>query len=306
MNNNKQTSKQKIRFIVNPIAGVRNKVNVPDMIRSTINKQQFDYEIVFTEHAGHAIDITKDAIAKGFDIVVAVGGDGSINEVASQLVNTEVILAIIPLGSGNGLATKLALPFNQRAAIQVINDGFVSNMDVGVFNDKYFFSVVGTGFEAQVINHFSKTKGRGFKEYTWVTIQEFFKYRPFDFRLEAHGEVLEGKVFSLSVGNSGEFGYNIGLTPQSDLNDGLLEVCFVRHFSFFFLTYMFFLMIFKKMHWSKKVRIVRASKLKITAPAPTFLQADGDAEEHVSEVNVSVIKSGIKVITPRPQLVTKA
>ena len=140
--------KKKITFILNPISGTHSKDEIPAMIESILDKERFDTEIVFTEYAGHAAEIAEARAEAKTDIVVAVGGDGTVNEVARSLVHTESALGIIPCGSGNGLARHLCIPLNPRKAISIINQCQIESFDYGVINDIPFFCTCGMGFDA--------------------------------------------------------------------------------------------------------------------------------------------------------------
>ena len=142
------TEKKKIVFILNPISGTSSKKEIPDLIDQTLDKEQFDYELRLTEYAGHAAEIAKVCANEGKDIVVAIGGDGTVNEVARSLVHTDTALGIIPCGSGNGLARHLCLPMDVKKALQIINDCTIEAFDYGVINGLPFFCTCGMGFDA--------------------------------------------------------------------------------------------------------------------------------------------------------------
>ena len=153
--------KRKIVFILNPHSGTDNKTRMPKLIEDNIDKKAFDYEVVFTEYAGHAADIAYDCANKGVDIVVAVGGDGTINEVARSIVHTNTALGIIPCGSGNGLARHLCIPLDPKKAIALINKACIESLDYGVINGLPFFCTCGMGFDAFISFKFAGAGKRG-------------------------------------------------------------------------------------------------------------------------------------------------
>ena len=146
--------KKRILFIMNPISGTTSKADVPRLIDKYLDKEGFDYEVKNTDYAGHGVDLTAEAVARGVDIVVAVGGDGTVNEVARSLVHTKTALGILPCGSGNGLARHLMLPMNLRKSIEVINRCEIHDLDYGVVNGHPFFCTCGMGFDADISQKF--------------------------------------------------------------------------------------------------------------------------------------------------------
>jgi len=146
--------KKKLRFIINPFSGIGQKKIVPKMLEKGLDAHRFEWDIVLTERAKHAIDISKEAVDLGYDAVIAVGGDGSINEVARNLIHTDTALGIIPGGSGNGVARSLNIPLNVQKAIGVINDFKTLKIDTGQLNDHPFVGVAGIGFDALISHEF--------------------------------------------------------------------------------------------------------------------------------------------------------
>ena len=140
--------KKRVTFIVNPISGTHSKDELPDLIERVMDKEQFDCQIVSTEYAGHASELARQSADEGVDIVVAVGGDGTVNEVARSLTHTQTALAIVPCGSGNGLARHLCLPLDMKKAVGIINECCIDEFDYGIINDLPFFCTCGMGFDA--------------------------------------------------------------------------------------------------------------------------------------------------------------
>lgn len=176
--------KKKIIFIINPISGHHNKNNFPHLVEKHIDKTQYEYNIVFTEYAGHATELTMKAIEDGFKYIAAIGGDGTINEVAKCLIGKEQILIIIPLGSGNGLARHLELPFKpERVINEVINKGKVYKIDTATMNGIPFISIAGIGFDALIADYFAKDENRGFLTYAKLITEKYPNYRQKEYTL---------------------------------------------------------------------------------------------------------------------------
>ena len=295
----------KILFIINPIAGVWSKEKLPKLIRDTLDSKLFDIQIAFTAHAGHAIELTQNAVKDNVDIVVAVGGDGSVNEVASQLVGTEVILGIIPGGSGNGFARKLGIPIAKRKALKVINQLRTLQVDVGRINGHYFFSNAGVGFEAAVVDTFAKTKMRGLIEYCRTGAMQYFNYEAQDYAIEAGGERYNAQAFQINFSNSGQYGYNIGVTPESDLTDGLLEMMVLKDFGKWRVSYMLPMLLVGKAKAIGHVAVKAVAHAKLITDKVTSIQIDGDPCEYADTIEVEVLKQSLHVIIPHERYTMK-
>jgi diacylglycerol kinase family enzyme len=174
--------KKKIVFIVNPISGAQQKSVILSQIERAIDTSKFDFEIVKTAYAGHATQIAKEAVSDGVDIVCAVGGDGTVNEAARALLHTNTALAIIPCGSGNGLARHLHIPIDPIRAAELIGEGCVQDIDYGLVNEKPFFCVCGVGFDAHVSMKFAEAGRRGPITYVENVIKSL-KYAPREYEL---------------------------------------------------------------------------------------------------------------------------
>ncbi|MEY4876987.1 MAG: hypothetical protein RL708_2136 [Bacteroidota bacterium] len=222
--------KKKIVFIINPKSGTKNKISLPDAIKQNIDASLFDYEIEFTEYAGHAIKIAKKAAENKVDIVVIAGGDGSINEVSSALVHTQTALGIIPLGSGNGLSRHLGLPLKIEDAIKKINIGKRVLIDTCLINDEVFVSASGVGFDGLVAHEFSKVKKRGIAKYIIISSQKFFGYKPLHYTINVDGRKIETEAFMVAFANSQQFGSGLKIAPTADLTDGLMHCCILKPF----------------------------------------------------------------------------
>ena len=223
--------RKKIRFIINPISGIAKKSEIPGMIEEHLDLDQFDYDIVITEYRKHARVIAKQSAIEGYDIVCAVGGDGSVHEVGTALIGTKTKLAILPTGSGNGLARHLNIPLNVKDAIKCINSNQSIQMDTVLVNDKSFLGVGGYGFDAVIAQKFEKHTRRGLLGYIYLIIREFFKYNPINVSIDLDGKVKTLPVVLCTVANASQFGNGFKVSPNSDVTDGELELCILKPFS---------------------------------------------------------------------------
>ena len=176
--------KQKILYLINPISGTQRKKGIALLAETLTNRDLYEVELSYTEYAGHATELTKAAVDRGIDVVVAVGGDGTVNEVGRALVHTDTALAIIPCGSGNGLARHLRIPLSPRKAIDIINQGFVQALDYGTINDCPFFCTCGVGFDAFISQKFASAGKRGLLTYVENTLKSGLQYKPQTYIIE--------------------------------------------------------------------------------------------------------------------------
>jgi diacylglycerol kinase (ATP) len=222
--------KKKIIFIVNPKAGItpKSKVVIELLAGNIIPASRFIPEVVFTERAGHATDLAKDAISRGFDIVVASGGDGTINEVACAMAGTGIAMGILPAGSGNGLARCLGISMNYALALRTIIRGKTKLIDVATVNDILFTSIAGIGFDAFVAEKFANSYIRGMVSYMRIVLKEFRKYQPATYNITIDGVPKSSEALMIVFANSDQFGFNTRIAPDAKVDDGLLDICIIK------------------------------------------------------------------------------
>ena len=219
---------RRIVFIVNPKAGTNMQKHFRDSVDQYLNHKKFEYGIWETEQEGHAAILAEKAIAEGYEIVVAVGGDGSINEVASSLVGKEAILGIIPAGSGNGLAMHLGYGRDIDEAIKKLNTAEVRTIDCGTMNGRPFINIAGVGFDGLVSNLMKGSHWRGFLPYFLKSVEAGLSYTPRECRIELDDKVLNFKCFAISIANGPMYGYNFQIAPDARIDDGLFEVVILK------------------------------------------------------------------------------
>ena len=224
------TKKKKITFILNPISGTHSKEEIPELIEKTLDHDLFEPRIVFTEYAGHAAEIAREESKAGTDVVVAVGGDGTVNEVARSLVHTPTALAIIPCGSGNGLARHLCLPLDIKKAIEVINSCKIERFDYGVINELPFFCTCGMGFDAFISLKFAEAGKRGPITYVENVLKEGLKYKPETYEVEDESGATRYKAFLIACANASQYGNNAYIAPGATMKDGEMDVIIMEPF----------------------------------------------------------------------------
>ena len=221
--------KKRVLFIVNPKSGIGKHKTVEKSVKSDLNKSIFDYHFEYTKYPHHATEIAVEQRVN-YDIIVAVGGDGTVNEVASALVGHSTALAIIPSGSGNGLARHLNIPLKINKAIQVINDHKIIKIDSIKINDRYSVNVSGIGFDAYISHLFSKSKRRGPLSYIQLISREFTSYKSASYTLEIDGVKIATDAFLISFANSSQYGNNVQIAPNAMIDDGFIDVCIIKDF----------------------------------------------------------------------------
>ena len=289
--------KKKIIFIMNPISGTASKAGIPNLIDSTLDKELFEYEIKLTERAGHASELATEAKNNHADIVVAVGGDGTVNEVARSLVHSDTALGILPCGSGNGLARHLLLPMNLKKSIEVINAGKIHDLDYGVINGHPFFCTCGMGFDAFVSQKFAEAGKRGPITYAENILREGLKYKPETYVLEDENGTNQYKAFLISCANASQYGNNAYIAPQASMSDGLIDVIIMEPFDVFEAPQISIDMFNKTLDKNSKIKTFRCKKLHIHRSKPGVIHYDGDPVMTGEDIDVELQEKGIKIVT---------
>lgn len=288
--------KQQVLFVVNPISGGRKKKGFEKRVMADLDTDAFDATFAFTEYAGHANELARQAVADGVDVVVAVGGDGTINEIAAALNGTETVLGIIPEGSGNGLALYLGIPLNERAAIRRLNRSDSITIDSGSINGQPFFNMAGIGFDASVSDRFANDKVRGPIGYMRAVISEISTYKPKRYLLDIDGEKMEREAFMISVANSPQYGNNAYVAPQASVTDGMLDVCIVHKFPLYITPMMVFHLFNKTADQSEYVEIIPGKQIRIEREAADAVHVDGEPKEMEPVLDILVKPATLRIL----------
>lgn len=288
--------KKKAVFIINLISGTSNKAAIPGLIDQYLDKTQFEYEIAVTQYAGHASEIAAKAKDDGVDVVVAIGGDGTVNEVARAIVHSSTALGIIPCGSGNGLARHLLLPLNVRKAIEVINRCEIRQLDYGIINDYPFFCTCGMGFDAFVSMKFAEAGKRGPITYVENVLREGLKYKPETYTIEDDNGTLQYKAFLISCANASQYGNNAYIAPQASMSDGLMDVIIMEPFDVFEAPQISIEMFSKTLDKNSKIKTFRTRHLHIRRDKPGVIHYDGDPVMTDADIDVELKPKGINII----------
>lgn len=287
--------KKTIRFIINPISGVGKKNSIPALIDQYLDHEQFDYDIKYTAYRRHAAEIARQASREGIHVVCAVGGDGSVHEVGTALIGTSTKMAIIPVGSGNGLARHLRIPLEIKDAIRCINHSNAIKMDTVRVNEKAFLGVGGYGFDAVVAQEFDKGHKRGFWGYIRTVIREFFKYNPLNVSIDVDGHVKSLPVVLCTIANASQFGNGFTVSPESDVTDGELELCILKPFSIWSAPSIAIDFFRKRSHKSKFSEVIRFKNARIKL-SKKIAHYDGEPMEVRDELVVSVVPGSLHIL----------
>lgn len=292
------SEKKTLLAIINPISGTTKKEYVPEILERSIDKNKFDLTIRFTQRQGHATELTNEAIRQKFYGVIAIGGDGTINEVASALCGSDTALGIIPCGSGNGLARHLGVPVNIEKAISIINTDNVESLDYCTVNGQPFFCTCGVGFDAQVSNKFAQSHKRGPLSYLQNTIIEYLKYRPQKYTIEMGDEIVTEEAFLIACGNASQYGNNAFITPRASMHDGLIDVTVIHPFTPLDTAIMSVLLFTRHIDQDININTYQTPELTIKRNKPGVMHIDGDPIMMDADLYIKCHKSGIKILVP--------
>lgn len=291
------SSKKRLLFIVNPFAGHGSKAKIPNMIQHHMDKSKFDFDLVFTEYSGHAQEIALQAIQEKVDAVVSVGGDGTVNEIASSLLYSNTALGIIPGGSGNGLSTHLGIGRNPKKALHILQAYQIRTIDTATVNDKCYVNMAGVGIDGLVAYKTKLSSKRGFKTYLKGALSEAIKYKNQTYKVEINGEEQEGKFLSINVANGSMFGYNFTVAANADTSDGFVDALMIhdaRKMDYFGNAWRFWA---GRIHKSKFASMNKVTEVKVTTYEDSFMHIDGEGYPlSAGELNFKVQHHSLKVI----------
>lgn len=290
-----------IAFIINPISGAenQNRRRIPKLIDKLLDKEQWSANVVFTEYKGHATELAQQYAAMGFAAVVAVGGDGTVNEVASGLRGTKTALGIIPIGSGNGFARHIGVSLRVPNAIEMLNHSEPICCDYGLANDKPFFVTCGSGFDALISEDFQKAGKRGVKTYIEQIVKDLWRYEPEHYKLKGDDIDLENDAFLITFANCNQWGNAAQIAPKASIQDGKLDIAIVSKFSLIVAPALAMRLFTKSVDSSFYVNSLKAKKLTLTRNNAGPFHLDGDPVDMPAEIEISVVEDGLHVLVEK-------
>ena len=289
----------RILFIVNPISGLGLGKELPDKIKKMPEYDGVGYDIVFTEYAGHARILVEEARTTGkYSHIVAVGGDGTVNEVGGALCGSDIAFAVVSLGSGNGFARHLGYSiFMNKALKQVLTDQY-ARIDVLQMNDKYSLNVSGVGFDAEVAHEFNHLKLRGVLSYIYAAIKLWFRYPEKKYKITSDGKVMKASCFILSFANSSQYGNNAYIAPHASMRDGLMDICILKRPAFFEILWFLLFFVSAKLYKLSYYKEIQCQEAVIEGDIHR-VHIDGDAYTMDSPLHLKVLPGVLKVVVPK-------
>ena len=282
---------KKYCFVVNPLSGGKDKKS----ILKAITRLPFPYETVFTERPGHATQIAQSTDA---DIVVAVGGDGTVSEVARGLIGTGKVLGIIPCGSGDGLALHLGISRRPKKALRVLQEGSIKTMDYGLVDDRPFFCTMGVGLDADVAWQFDKANTRGLWTYISLAWGIWRHFTPETYTIDVDGEKMVTSAVFVTTGNANQWGNQARICSLASAADGLLDVTIVKPFHTWEIPSLAIKLLTGYAHKSRRTLMLRGKRITIRRPLMGPAHYDGDPCMKGTDITVEVVPAALRVIVP--------
>ena len=275
------------------------------LIETALLNVSFSYEFVETKYKGHAHQLALEAKESGFDAVVAVGGDGTINEIATALMHSDVALGVIPAGSGNGLAHGLKIPISMLRAIRLLWEGEICTIDMGHFDNQYFLVASGVGLDALIGKIFNDQSIRGPLPYFTIGLREFLFYRPEVFILRFDDKQIACPALLVTIANTKGWGAGAVIAPEAKPDDGLLDLCIIHRVTFWYAAIHLPKLFNGKIDKVRKYERYQTTRLQIIREKPAPIHVDGESHDGGLTLNISIVPKAIKVIVPKPKNVKK-
>jgi diacylglycerol kinase (ATP) len=286
---------QKVAFVINPNAGVKKKINIIEFIKEYFPKT-IAYDFIVWKNKDDFESVKQQILSGKYNIVVACGGDGTVNQVSSVVAHTTMALGIFPLGSGNGLARSNRIPLDLKQALQIIERGATKQIDGATVNGHPFFCTAGIGFDAHIANEFATSTKRGFVTYFTTTIKEFFNYSPSLYKITIDGKIIETKAFLITIANAGQWGNDVYIAPEAELNDGILNVSILKPFSNFAIPMIGIKLFSKKIHTSISLQSEKGKHMEIEFNGELPVHFDGEPITAKNKLSISVMPLALKIV----------
>lgn len=297
--------KTKVCVIINPVSGTESKKNIPEEVAIALDPTIFDVFIRITGYAGHATEITHDAVKNGYKQIIVAGGDGTVNEVAKAMVNTDTILGIIPFGSGNGLARELGIPLDSDKALEIIKQANTRTIDYGVANGHIFFCTCGFGFDAFISDKFADEKKRGPLGYVRNVLESVVDFKSDEYEITSDEGTIKERAFVLTCANASQYGNDAFIAPDADMEDGKMNVSLLKPLTAIEIPQTTLQLFTKNIDKNSKMISLLTSKLHIKRSQKGLMHVDGEPLEAGQEIDVKIIPKGLNVFAPSKETVKK-
>lgn len=289
----------KVRFIRNPKSGIFRTHN---LIRKSIEwnfANIFDFEFCETQYPGHARELAREAVDLGYDAVIAIGGDGTTNEIGSALIHTKTALGIIPLGSGNGLARGLGIPLSPLKAAKVLKTGLIRQIDAGQIEKDIFFIVTGMGFDAIIGKVFNEQQVRGLIPYFTIGFREYFSYKHEVFVLKFNNKKVAVSALFVTIANLKGWGGGAIISPEAEFDDGMLDICVIHRAPTWYVIANLYKLFTGGVVKLRKYSRYQASEVEIVREKAGPYHFDGEVQDGGEILKVSVHPKALNVIVPQ-------
>ena len=288
---------ERIAFIINPKSGRGNKDLLVNKIQKLASDLDFKFEAYFTQEAGHATDLANNLVDK-YDSIVAVGGDGTVNEIAQGLLGSETPLGILPSGSGNGLSRHLRIPMNNSKALKSLINGKTVNIDTWLADEVPFFMLCGFGFDAHIAQKVSGLKSRGPQVYFRLVTKEFMRFQPKKISIVWDGGSYSGKPFLVNLANGSQFGNNFKIAPEASINDGYLDLGIIEKLPIYLIPEIILRMRNGTLNNFKYYKTFRAKQFLLHTDYQG-MNIDGEFRTCDQEIMIKLSSEKLKVIIPK-------
>jgi len=288
-------SQRKILFVVNPSAGKKRNLDLREFIEKNFNFP--DFTVAVSSSLQYFEEIKQKALAEKYTDIIACGGDGTVNKVATFACKNKLRLGILPLGSGNGLARSVKISMDLKKALEQIEEGRTMKIDAGILNGHMFFCASGMGFDAHIAALFENTEARGLWGYIKLIWKEFFSYRAENYILRFNDIEINKPAFVLACCNSGQYGNDFYIAPTASMTDGKITISILKPFNKWLTPWIIFKVLLKKTHTLKWVETYHAKEIKIIRPKKDFVHLDGEPHEEGTEINYTVEPLALEIIS---------
>lgn len=280
---------------------MRNQLVIRKTIELMLSDAPFEYDFSETQYRGNAKELAERACEEGYDAVVAVGGDGTANEIASALLSKPCAMGIIPIGSGNGLARGVGIPVSVRRSARLLLNGRIRTIDAGQIEDRHFFVTTGIGFDALIGKLFDDQSLRGPLPYFYIGVREFFFYRPELFTLKSDDRKFTVRALLITIANTKQWGNGVYIAPYAEVDDGLLDVCILHRITALRAMYHFPKLLTGKIDRVREYERFQTRSLQIIRQKPGPFHVDGEPVDAGDRLNISIQHRVLKIIVPSPQ-----
>lgn len=292
-----------IAFIINPISGGKETQNakkkLPKLIMQTLDMKQWLPNIVYTEYAGHATELAYQYARMGFDAVIAVGGDGTVNEVARGLKDSKTAMGIIPMGSGNGFARHLEIPMRPQKALEMLNHSEPISVDYGLANGRVFVCTCGTGFDAVVAYNFAGSNKRGFLTYIQNTLKQAFSYQPQTYHIVGDGLDVTHKAFLITFANANQWGNDAKIAPKASMQDGEMDIMLMSSHAILGSASLALRLFTGSIDNSYFMDTLRAKEVTLEREDVSPFHIDGDPVEMEKDIHIKIVPDGLRVLVEK-------